>query len=51
MIPPRKDYKGTPLIGGYAIDEEGVPAEKVTIVDNGKLKESADVAASRPGFR
>ncbi len=36
--PSAKDYKGTPLIGGYAIDEEGVPAEKVTIVENGKLK-------------
>ena len=45
--PSAKDYKGTPLIGGYAIDEEGVPAEKVTIVDNGKLKEL--LMSRRPG--
>jgi PmbA/TldA metallopeptidase C-terminal domain len=45
--PSAKDYKGTPLIGGYAIDEEGVPAEKVTIVENGKLK--ALLMSRRPG--
>ena len=36
--PSAKDYKGTPLIGSYTIDEQGVPAEKVTIVEDGKLK-------------
>src|SRR5271165_2586398 len=45
--PSAKDYKGTPLIGGYAIDEEGVPAEKVTIVENGKLKSL--LMSRRPG--
>lgn len=45
--PSSKDYKGTPLIGGYAIDEEGVPAEKVTIVENGKLKTL--LMSRRPG--
>jgi len=35
--PLLKDYKGTPLIGTYAIDEEGVPAQKVTLVENGTL--------------
>ena len=45
--PSAKDYKGTLLIGGYAIDEEGVPAEKVTIVSNGKLKNL--LMSRRPG--
>jgi TldD protein len=45
--PLAKDYKGTPLIGGYAIDEEGVPAEKVTLVENGKLKSL--LMSRRPG--
>lgn len=45
--PSAQDYKGTPLIGGYSIDEEGVPAEKVIIVDNGKLKEL--LMSRRPG--
>ena len=45
--PGAKDYKGTPLVGGYAIDEEGVPAQKVTIVENGKLKNL--LMSRRPG--
>jgi predicted Zn-dependent protease len=45
--PSAKDYKGTPLIGGYAIDEEGVPGEKVTIVQDGKLKSL--LMSRRPG--
>jgi TldD protein len=45
--PSAKDYKGTPLIGGYAIDEEGVVAEKVTIVEDGKLKTL--LMSRRPG--
>jgi TldD protein len=45
--PSAKDYKGTLLIGGYAIDEEGVPAEKVGIVSNGKLKNL--LMSRRPG--
>ena len=45
--PSAKDYKGTLLIGGYAIDEEGVPAEKVAIVSNGKLKNL--LMSRRPG--
>jgi hypothetical protein len=45
--PFAKDYKGTPLIGGYAIDEEGVPAEKVSIVENGMLKNL--LMSRRPG--
>jgi len=35
--PAAKEFKGTPLIGGYATDEEGVPGQKVNIVEEGKL--------------
>jgi len=45
--PTAKDYKGTPLVGGYAVDDEGVPAEKVTIVENGMLKNL--LMSRRPG--
>jgi len=45
--PATKDYKGVALIGGYAIDEEGVPGEKVDIVDQGKLKNL--LMSRRPG--
>jgi TldD protein len=45
--PGAKDYKGSLLIGGYAIDEEGVPAQKVGIVEEGKLKEL--LMSRRPG--
>jgi TldD protein len=45
--PSAKDYNGTPLIGGYTIDQEGVPAEKVTIVADGKLKTL--LMSRRPG--
>ncbi len=42
-----KDYKGALLIGGYSIDEDGVPAQKVTIVEDGKLKDL--LMSRRPG--
>jgi predicted Zn-dependent protease len=45
--PAAKDYKGALLVGGYAIDQEGVPGEKVTLVDEGKLK--ALLMSRRPG--
>jgi TldD protein len=45
--PGVKDYHGTPLIGGYAVDDEGVRAQKVTVVDNGSLK--ALLMSRRPG--
>jgi predicted Zn-dependent protease len=45
--PSAKDYKGTLLIGAYAIDEEGVPSAKVTIVSSGKLKNL--LMSRRPG--
>jgi TldD protein len=45
--PSAKDYKGTPLIGGYSVDDEGVKAEKVDVVENGTLKEM--LMSRRPG--
>jgi predicted Zn-dependent protease len=45
--PLLRDFKGAPLIGSYAIDEEGVPAEKVTLVQDGKLKNL--LMSRRPG--
>ena len=45
--PGAKDYKGTPLIGGYSVDDEGVKAEKVNVVENGTLKEM--LMSRRPG--
>ncbi len=45
--PFAQDYKGTPLIGGYSIDEEGVPAQKVNLVEEGKLENL--LMSRRPG--
>ncbi len=35
--PRMRTFEGTGLIGSYEIDEEGVPAEAVPVVENGKL--------------
>lgn len=32
------DFKGSKLFGGLAVDEEGVPSQKLTLVDKGILK-------------
>jgi TldD protein len=45
--PSAKDYKGTLLVGGYSIDDEGVPAQKITVVENGTLKTL--LMSRRPG--
>ena len=45
--PLMKDFKGSPLIGSYTVDEEGVPAQKVTLVEQGKLKNL--LMSRRPG--
>ena len=45
--PSAKDFHGTPLIGGYAVDDEGVRAQKVNVVENGNLK--ALLMSRRPG--
>jgi TldD protein len=36
--PTRTTFGKTPLVGNYKYDDEGVPAERVTIVDKGVLK-------------
>jgi TldD protein len=45
--PGAKEFHGTPLIGGFAVDDEGVKAQKVTVVENGSLK--ALLMSRRPG--
>jgi TldD protein len=45
--PTAKEFRGTPLIGSYAVDDEGVRAQKVTVVENGTLK--ALLMSRRPG--
>ncbi len=45
--PTRRDYQGTPLVGGYAVDDEGVRAQRVTMVENGLLKQL--LMSRRPG--
>src|SRR6266576_2605467 len=45
--PSAKDFSGVSLIGGYAVDNEGVRAQKVTLVENGNLK--AELMSRRPG--
>lgn len=36
--PLATEYKGKPLKGGYTIDEQGVPAQKLNLIENGVLK-------------
>jgi TldD protein len=45
--PTAKEFHGTPLLGGYAVDDEGVRAQKVTIVRDGIVKEL--LMSRRPG--
>ena len=45
--PAAKEFHATPLLGGFAVDEEGVRSQKVTIVDNGAVKEL--LMSRRPG--
>jgi predicted Zn-dependent protease len=45
--PGAKEFKGAPLLGGYAVDDEGVRAQKVTVVENGNLKKL--LMSRRPG--
>jgi len=35
--PARESFGGTPLIGHYGVDDEGIPARKVTLVEKGRL--------------
>jgi TldD protein len=45
--PQAKDFHGTPLIGAISVDDEGVRAKKVTLVENGILKDL--LMSRRPG--
>ena len=45
--PGAKEFAGQPLIGSYRVDDEGVPALKVTAVESGNLKEL--LMSRRPG--
>lgn len=45
--PGAKDFHGTPLLGGFAVDSEGVRAQKITLVENGNLK--SELMSRRPG--
>src|SRR6202163_3166246 len=45
--PNAKEFQGTPLLGSYAVDDEGVRAQKVTLVENGTLKN--ELMSRRPG--
>jgi predicted Zn-dependent protease len=45
--PTLKDLQGQPLLGGYDLDDEGVKAQRVTLVDNGILRSL--LMSRRPG--
>jgi predicted Zn-dependent protease len=45
--PEAKQFNGTALIGSYAVDNEGVRAQKVNLVENGNLK--GELMSRRPG--
>jgi TldD protein len=45
--PTAKEFQGQPLLGGYEVDEEGVRGQRVTIVENGILKNL--LMSRRPG--
>jgi TldD protein len=45
--PSAKDFQGTPLLGSYSVDDEGVRAKKVPLVENGTLK--GELMSRRPG--
>ncbi len=45
--PSAREFKGQPLIGGYQVDDEGVRAQKVEIVQNGILRNL--LMSRRPG--
>jgi predicted Zn-dependent protease len=45
--PSIHEFHGQPLLGGYSVDQEGVRAQKVTVVENGVLKN--ELMSRRPG--
>ena len=45
--PTAKDFHGQPLLGSYGVDEEGVKADRVVLVENGMLHNL--LMSRRPG--
>ncbi|HEV2298166.1 MAG TPA: metallopeptidase TldD-related protein [Candidatus Acidoferrales bacterium] len=45
--PTARDFQGQPLLGGYDVDDEGVRAQGVSVVENGLLKDF--LMSRRPG--
>jgi hypothetical protein len=45
--PSATAFQGSPVVGGYDVDAEGVPAQKVSIVENGILRNL--LMSRRPG--
>lgn len=45
--PTLQDFRGQPLLGSYAVDDEGVNAQRVSLVDSGILKDL--LMSRRPG--
>jgi TldD protein len=45
--PKLKEFQGHPLLGGYDVDEDGVNAQTITLVQNGTLKNL--LMSRRPG--
>jgi TldD protein len=45
--PSAREFKGSPLLGGFTVDDEGVKAQRVTLVENGMLKN--ELMSRRPG--
>ncbi|MGA9185233.1 MAG: metallopeptidase TldD-related protein [Candidatus Acidiferrales bacterium] len=45
--PTLKDFHGQPLLGGYEVDDEGVTGQRVSLVENGTLKNF--LMTRRPG--
>ena len=45
--PTAKEFKGQPLLGGFAVDSEGVRPQRVMLVENGALKNL--LMSRRPG--
>ena len=45
--PTAKDFQGQTLLGGYAIDDEGVQGQRVNVVESGILKDL--LMSRRPG--
>ncbi len=44
--PTAKQFQGHDLLGTYEVDQEGVKAQRVELVNNGLLAQFPDVAAS-----